>query len=222
MKKGLLVAVLLMSFVFIISGCAKEIADDKMPKTNGAETMEKEEMIDDTMEKEDMTEDTMEKEDMSDDTTEKEDISEDNIDEMAAEMAPGFTLMDTEGNTHSLSDYKGEKVYLKFWASWCPICLDGLSATDELSGQDEGFKVLTVVTPSYGGEKKQEKFIEWFDGLETENMIVLLDVDGKLAIEYGVRAMPTSAYIDSKGGLVTVLPGHVNNETVIAKFNEIN
>lgn len=50
-------------------------------------------------------------------------------------MAPNFELMDLEGNTLALKDLKGEKVYIKFWASWCPICLSGLEELDTLAGQ---------------------------------------------------------------------------------------
>ncbi len=32
--------------------------------------------------------------------------------------APDFTLPDVNGNLHSLSDYRGKKVYLCSWASW--------------------------------------------------------------------------------------------------------
>ncbi len=32
--------------------------------------------------------------------------------------APDFTLPDIDGNLHSLSDYRGKKVYLCSWASW--------------------------------------------------------------------------------------------------------
>jgi hypothetical protein len=32
--------------------------------------------------------------------------------------APDFTLPDSEGNPHSLSDYRGRKVLLLAWASW--------------------------------------------------------------------------------------------------------
>jgi hypothetical protein len=32
--------------------------------------------------------------------------------------APDFTLPDASGNPHSLSDYRGKKVFLVTWASW--------------------------------------------------------------------------------------------------------
>lgn len=38
-----------------------------------------------------------------------------------------FTFTTLDGKKVSLADYKGKKVYLKFWASWCPICLSGLA-----------------------------------------------------------------------------------------------
>jgi AhpC/TSA family protein len=33
-------------------------------------------------------------------------------------QAPDFTLPDLDGRTHSLSDYRGRKVFLASWASW--------------------------------------------------------------------------------------------------------
>ena len=32
--------------------------------------------------------------------------------------APDFTLPDIEGKLHSLSDFRGKKVFLATWASW--------------------------------------------------------------------------------------------------------
>jgi hypothetical protein len=37
---------------------------------------------------------------------------------MRSLRAPDFTLPDLEGRPHSLSDYRGKKVFLVFWASW--------------------------------------------------------------------------------------------------------
>ncbi len=37
-------------------------------------------------------------------------------------LAPDFTLADLDGNQVSLSDFRGEAVFLNFWATWCPPC----------------------------------------------------------------------------------------------------
>ncbi|MEG0830498.1 MAG: redoxin family protein [Anaerovoracaceae bacterium] len=138
--------------------------------------------------------------------------------------APDFTLTDLNGNTVKLSDFAkdGKKVYLDFWASWCSICLDGLEEVNSLSASDKDFKVLTIVAPGYNGEMKIEEFKKWFSDLEnTENMVVLIDEDGKYSQQLGVNAYPTAAYIGSNGSLAQVLPGYNDIDTIKANFEAI-
>lgn len=138
------------------------------------------------------------------------------------ELAPNFNLKDVKGKSHSLSDYKGKKVYVKFWASWCPICLSGLEELNTLAGEDQDFVVLSVVSPGYNNEKEKASFIKWFNGVEnTSNITVLLDEDGELAQELNVRGYPTSAYIGSDGVLIKTLPGHVSNDQIKEGFKSI-
>lgn len=121
--------------------------------------------------------------------------------------APVFELVDLEGNTHNLSEYAGQKVYVKFWASWCSICLAGMEELNTLAGEDNDFVVLSIVSPSSNAEKDSESFTKWFKGVEnTSNIRVLLDEGGTFFDEYGVLAYPTSAYIGSDGTLVKALP----------------
>lgn len=36
--------------------------------------------------------------------------------------APNFELVDLNGETHRLSDYEGQGVFLNFWGTWCEPC----------------------------------------------------------------------------------------------------
>lgn len=35
-----------------------------------------------------------------------------------------FSYKDMEGNTHTLSQYKGKWIVVNYWATWCPPCLE--------------------------------------------------------------------------------------------------
>ena len=65
--------------------------------------------------------------------------------------APDFTLVDQNGNTHTLSDYKGKTVFLNFWATWCGPCqreMPEIQALYERYGNNEGdLVVLGVANP---------------------------------------------------------------------------
>ena len=137
--------------------------------------------------------------------------------------APDFEMIDLNGNMVKLSDFAGEKVYIKYWASWCPICLGGLEDINTLSAENNGFKVLTIVTPGSKGEKNEEDFKAWFADVEhTENITVLLDIAGVYTSKAGVRGFPTSEYIGSDGTLINLAPGHADNETIKSTFEAIN
>ncbi len=44
---------------------------------------------------------------------------------------PAITLPDLDGKPHSLSDYRGHRLLLNFWASWCGPCLDEMPALNQ-------------------------------------------------------------------------------------------
>jgi thiol-disulfide isomerase/thioredoxin len=44
--------------------------------------------------------------------------------------APVSSLPGLDGKSHALSDYRGHRLLLNFWASWCGPCLDEMPALD--------------------------------------------------------------------------------------------
>ena len=139
------------------------------------------------------------------------------------EEVPDFELTGVDGKTYRLSDYKGKKVYLKFWASWCSICLASLPDTDELAKEEsDDYIILTVVSPGQKGEQAEGDFQKWYQGLDYKALPVLLDPSGKLLASYGVRSYPTQAFIDKEGKLVKTQPGFMDKETILKTLKSID
>jgi thiol-disulfide isomerase/thioredoxin len=44
---------------------------------------------------------------------------------------PALALSDLQGRTHALTDYRGRRVLLNFWASWCGPCLEEMPALNQ-------------------------------------------------------------------------------------------
>ena len=121
---------------------------------------------------------------------------------------------DLNNKTVKLSSYKGKKVYVKLWASWCPICLVGLPEIEELSREKTDFHVITIVSPNSRGEKSTDKFIKWYKGLEYKNITVLLDESGEVIKRVKLRGYPTNIILNEKLEISKVIVGHINKELI--------
>lgn len=136
--------------------------------------------------------------------------------------AVDFALKDKNGDEFVLSKQKGKKVYVKFWASWCSICLSGLEELNALAGEEKDFEVVTVVAPGLGAEKSREDFVQWFDSLGYGNIRVLFDESGETMRSYGIRAYPTSAIVGSDGVMTHLVPGHLPSDLIKGVMEEIH
>ena len=161
-----------------------------------------------------------EKMDKMDNMSSKDEKMDKKMGEMDDMTQSTFTTLD--GKEVSLADYKGKKVYLKFWASWCPICLSGLADITQLSEMPpKDSVVLTVIAPGVNREKSLEDFKEWFMGVDYHSLPVLVDKDGQFLKKLGVVGYPTSAFIDANGKVVRVQPGHVSNDDIVKTLESL-
>ena len=123
----------------------------------------------------------------------------------------GVQLKDINNKPVSLDKYKGKKVYIKVWASWCPICLSGLNEINSLSGdKNKNFTVITIVSPGLKGEKPTDKFIQWYKGLNYKNITVLLDEKGTVIKKARISGYPTNLILDTNLNIISTSQGHMN------------
>jgi len=62
------------------------------------------------------------------------------------EMAPDFTLKDTEGGEITKADFSGKILVLDFWATWCDTCVEKLKKYEPIieSYKDKGVELIAV------------------------------------------------------------------------------
>ncbi|VMK06226.1 thioredoxin [Streptococcus pneumoniae] len=137
--------------------------------------------------------------------------------------APDFTLQSMYGKEVKLSDFKGKKVYLKFWASWCGPCKKSMPELMELAAKpDRDFEILTVIAPGIQGEKTVEQFPQWFQEQGYKDIPVLYDTKATTFQAYQIRSIPTEYLIDSQGKIGKIQFGAISNADAEAAFKEMN
>ena len=124
-------------------------------------------------------------------------------------------LKDLSNQPVSLAQYKGKPVYIKMWASWCPICLAGLAEIDDLSAEKNlDFNVITIASPGQKNEQNGPKFINWYKGLDYKNITVLLDENGEIIKRANVLGYPFNLLLDKDLNLIKAQPGYLNSDQI--------
>ena len=131
--------------------------------------------------------------------------------------APDFTLTDQYGETHTLSDYQGQTVFLNFWATWCGPCkmeMPDIQALYEAWDENAGdLVVLGVAGPNIGQEGSAEDIAAFLE----ENGYtypVVMDDTRALFYQYGISAYPTTFMIDTEGNVFGYVQGAVSREVM--------
>ena len=135
--------------------------------------------------------------------------------EQASVAAPDFTLTDQFGESHTLSDYQGKIVFLNFWATWCGPCKSEMPDIQALyeahGGNAEDLVVLGVAQPGAGREGSREDITDFLaEGGYTYP--VVMDEDGSVFAQYGIRAFPTTFMISSDGTVYGYVEGALSAE----------
>ncbi|MBU9722604.1 redoxin domain-containing protein [Bacillus alkalicola] len=147
------------------------------------------------------------------------DIPEEDIGITQGMYAPDFELATLDGETAKLSDYRGQKIMLNFWATWCPPCRAEMPDMQRVYEEHDDAMILAVnLTETETGVAQVESFAEDF-GL---TFPILLDEHVEVAGTFGIQPVPTSFMINTKGRIDSIAIGPMNEDMIIQRFNEMD
>lgn len=148
----------------------------------------------------------------------KNKISIKNTETSTKEKAIDFKLKDLNDKEVSLNDFKGKKVLLNFWATWCPPCRAEMPDIEKLyqENKDSDLVVLAVNL----GEDKQT--VKSFIDKNKYNFTILLDSNEDIATKYNIVSIPTSFFIDKEGNIVSKKVGAMTIEEMKSYINSLN
>jgi cytochrome c biogenesis protein CcmG/thiol:disulfide interchange protein DsbE len=109
--------------------------------------------------------------------------------------APTFRLpqLQEPSKTFSAEDMHGKVWVLNVWASWCVSCRDEHPLLIEYA--------KTGAVPIYGlnWKDKREDALAWLGDLGNPYVVSASDLEGRVAIDYGVYGAPETYLIDQSG-----------------------
>jgi len=117
-----------------------------------------------------------------------------------------FTLKDLDGKELKLSDLKGKKVFLNFWATWCPPCKAEMPEIEKLYQETKDTDLVIVAVEIGEPLDTVKSFID----SNKYSFKVLLDSDQSVASNYNITSIPTSFFIDEEGNIVSKRVGAMN------------
>lgn len=124
--------------------------------------------------------------------------------------APDFTLPQLDGGSLTLSDFKGKVIIVNFWATWCPPCRMEIPDFVYLY---ENYKDKGLVIIGVNLDRGDARSVKQFSEKYKINYPVVLG-NGKVTQDYGgIRAIPTTFIIDTKGDIKEKYIGYQSRAT---------
>ena len=137
---------------------------------------------------------------------EKQNGIQNNTEKIKADL--DFALIDSEGNSKSLKDFRGKVIFLNLWATWCPPCIAEMPNIDSLHeemGDEIAFVMLSL-------DQDFEKAINFNKYKEYD--LPIFKPASYLPRMYESNSIPTTYVIDADGYLALTHYGMADYDSI--------
>ncbi len=107
------------------------------------------------------------------------------------------------GVKFNLATHTNKPLLLHFWATWCPVCKLEESSIESISKK---YAVVTIAMQS-GDKDTLKKYMQ----SEDLSFPVIADDNSTLANRFGVKAVPISFILNTKGKIVFIEAGYTSS-----------
>ncbi|WP_343073207.1 redoxin domain-containing protein [Salicibibacter cibi] len=122
-----------------------------------------------------------------------------------------------DGETVQLSEFRGERVMLNFWATWCPPCRAEMPDMQKLYDEENVVILAVNMTDTESNVEEVENFIDEYE----LTFQVPMDEEADIMDTYQIIAYPTTFMIDSNGKIHNVSMGAMNHEQMLQQLEEM-
>ena len=126
------------------------------------------------------------------------------------EALPNPLILDANGNMVEIG-YKEDISVINFWATWCAPCKKEMPSLNSLA-QNMKYEDIRIITIASGRNSK-EAIDAFFDDNNLINLKKYRDPRGRIAVKYGVTALPTTVVINPNGIEIGRIIGDIDWDT---------
>lgn len=127
-------------------------------------------------------------------------------------LAPDFELVNADGDTIRLSDWRGQTVVLNFWATWCGPCALEMPILQSIFDA----RHTAVLAVNLGETPETIRAWQLAYGLTYP---LLVDPQQQVAARYHLRGQPSTYVISPAGIIKAIFFGPVSEQALLAAFN---
>lgn len=135
---------------------------------------------------------------------------------------PDFELETMSGEVVKLSDLKGKKVILNFWASWCGPCKAEMPHMEKYYKQHKESSNVEIVAVNLTSAERRglDGVTEFIDSYGL-TFPIPLDKDGKVSGDYSVITIPTTFFLGTDGKLSQKIIGPMDESMIEELVNNL-